>query len=193
MACKKEEVKNVALKRAERNVNKEDKYMSKKFKCIMSVVLAALLVGVVVLPVSMTQAALINPGTEVFQVIVTDATDGSTAVLKDTRYRKAGDVFKITNKSVKKEASQGNMLLVTKTVSTKTGAVKYSYKAGNERIDLGFVKDAKTVVDTKGKTFKFSNNFGAGTIVEIVYNSKFTYVPTDDTFKTVRVLSTVKR
>ena len=167
--------------------------MSKKFKCIISVVLAALLVGVVVLPVSMTQAALINPGTEVFEVIVTDAKDGSTAVLKDTRYRKAGDVFKITNKSVKKEASQGNVLLVTKTVSTKTGAVKYSYKAGNERIDLGFVKDANTVVDTKGKTFKFSNNFGAGTIVEIVYNSKFTYVPTDDTFKTVRLLSTVKR
>ena len=167
--------------------------MSKKFKCIMCVVLAALLVGVVVLPVSMTQAALINPGTEVFEVIVTDATDGSTAVLKDTSYRKAGDVFKITNKSVKKEAGQGNLLLVTKTVSTKTGAVKYSYKAGNERIDLGFVKDANTVVDTKGKTFKFSNNFGAGTIVEIVYNSKFTYVPCDDTFKTVRLLSTVKR
>lgn len=167
--------------------------MSKKVRKIQSIILTlVLLLTFAVVPVSAAATPPITPGTEVFTVIVTD-TDGSTAVVKNTRTRKAGDVFKITDTKVKKEIARGETLIVTKTVSAKTRKAKYNYKVGKERIGLGFVKNAKTVVDTTtGKTFTFKNNFGAGNIVEIVYSSNFTYEITDDTFKEARLVGTYK-
>lgn len=166
--------------------------MSKNFKRVIGVMLATLILGIVAVPVSKVDAALINPGDEVFQVIVTDSTDGTTAVLKDTNKRKAGDVFKITDAKVKAKVGNGYTMIVTKQVNKKTGKLSYKYMAGKERITLGFVKDANTVIDGTGKTFTYANDFGAGSIVEIVYDSKFTHEISDDVFKEARLLGSVK-
>ena len=163
--------------------------MLKKVRKIQSIILAvALLLTFVVVPVSAATPP-ITPGTEVFTVMVTD-TDGSTAVVKDTRTRKIGDSFKITDTKVKKELARGDVILVTKKVS-RTGKVSYNYMAGKSRISLGFVKNSKTVIDTTGKSYAFKNNFGAGKIVEIIFDSKFTFESTDDTFKEAKLVGTV--
>ena len=163
--------------------------MLKKVRKIQSIILAVtLLLTFVVVPVSAATPA-ITPGTEVFTVMVTD-TDGSSAVVKGTRNIPVGKTFKITDTKVKKELACGDIILVTKRAS-KTGKVTYNYMAGKSRISLGFVKNSKTVVDTTGKTYTFKNNFGAGKIVEIIFDSKFTFESTDDTFKEAKLVGTV--
>lgn len=159
----------------------------KKIKRILSAMVAVFMLTTTVIPVSAATPP-ISPSTEVFVIAVTGL-DGTAAVIKESKSYKKNTVFKITDARVTKEIGIGDVILVTKQVNRKTGKLSYKYMAGNSRFSLGFVKDANTVVDSTGKEFKFKNNFGAGKIVQIVYDSKFTYEIGDDTFKEAKLIS----
>ena len=92
---------------------------------------------------------------------------------------------------MKKEVGQGDALLVTRFKSSK-GKYTYNYKPTNSRVEFGFVKDSKTLVNSNGKKIKYSSKLTPGSYVQITYNTKLTYEHTDDTVKKVTVIGTYK-
>ena len=162
--------------------------MLKKVRKIQSIILAVtLLLTFVVVPVSAATPP-ITPGTEVFTVLVTD-NNGSSAVVKGTRNIPVGKTFNIGK--MKKEVGQGDALLVTRFKSSK-GKYTYNYKPTNTRVEFGFVKDSKTLVNSNGKKIKYVSKLTPGSYVQITYNTKLTYEHSDDTVKTVTVIGTYK-
>ena len=162
--------------------------MLKKVRKIQSIILAVtLLLTFVVVPVSAATPA-ITPGTEVFTVLVTD-NNGSSAVVKGTRNIPVGKTFNIGK--MKKEVGQGDALLVTRFKSSK-GKYTYNYKPTNTRVEFGFVKDSKTLVNSNGKKIKYNSKLTPGSYVQITYDTKLTYEHSDDTVKTVTVIGTYK-
>ena len=125
---------------------------------------------------------------EVFTVLVTD-NNGSGAVVKGTRNIPVGKTFNIGK--MKKEVGQGDALLVTRFKSSK-GKYTYNYKPTNTRVEFGFVKDSKTLVNSNGKKIKYSSKLTPGSYVQITYDTKLTYEHTDDTVKKVTVIGTYK-
>ena len=162
--------------------------MLKKVRKIQSIILAVtLLLTFVVVPVSAATPP-ITPGTEVFTVLVTD-NNGSSAVVKGTRNIPVGKTFNIGK--MKKEVGQGDALLVTRFKSSK-GKYTYNYKPTNTRVEFGFVKDSKTLVNSNGKKIKYVSKLTPGSYVQITYDTKLTYEHSDDTVKTVTVIGTYK-
>ena len=92
---------------------------------------------------------------------------------------------------MKKEVGQGDALLVTRFKSSK-GNYTYNYKPTNSRVEFGFVKDSKTLVNSNGKKIKYVSKLTPGSYVQITYNTKLTYEHSDDTVKTVTVIGTYK-
>ena len=82
-------------------------------------------------------------------------------------------------------------VLVTRFKSSK-GGYTYNYKPTNSRVEFGFVKDSKTLVNSNGKKIKYSSKLTPGSYVQITYDTKLTYEHTDDTVKSVTVIGTYK-